>query len=155
MLLQDYEELIENSDLKSGQLVDSNTKGNLTFGDEGWSRFTSNEDVPSLEASSAEKNLYGDSPRRGMVDLGQKLNVSVHHFPMILSPISPRVFVLPSEGSIAEACLSSEHEDSISAGLPSLSTGLPSDVDEVPSAATLTAHFLYHLAAKVRSSMQP
>lgn len=153
-LLQDYEELIENSDLKSGQLVDSNTKGNLTLEDEGWSRFTSNEDVPSLEASSAGKNLYGDSPRRGMVDLGQKPIVSVHHFPMILSPISPRVFVLPSEGSIAEACLSSEHEDSISAGLPSLSTGLPSDVDEVPPAATLTAHFLYHLAAKMDLKME-
>ncbi|KHG04294.1 Sec1 family domain-containing protein 2 [Gossypium arboreum] len=153
-LLQDYEELIENSDLKSGQLVDSNTKGNLTLEDEGWSRFTSNEDVPSLEASSAGKNLYGDSPRRGMVDLGQKPIVSVHHFPMILSPISPRVFVLPSEGSIAEACLSSEHEDSISAGLPSLSTGLPSDVDEVPPAATLTSHFLYHLAAKMDLKME-
>ncbi|PPS19862.1 hypothetical protein GOBAR_AA00736 [Gossypium barbadense] len=153
-LLQDYEELIENSDLKSGQLVDSNTKGNLTLEDEGWSRFTSNEDVPSLEASSAGKNLYGDSPRRGMVDLGQKPIVSVHHFPMILSSISPRVFVLPSEGSIAEACLSSEHEDSISAGLPSLSTGLPSDVDEVPPAATLTAHFLYHLAAKMDLKME-
>lgn len=154
LLLQDYEELIENSDLKSGQLVDSNTKGNLTLEDEGWSRFTSNEDVPSLEASSAGKNLYGDSPRRGMVDLGQKPIVSVHHFPMILSSISPRVFVLPSEGSIAEACLSSEHEDSISAGLPSLSTGLPSDVDEVPPAATLTAHFLYHLAAKMDLKME-
>nr|KJB33246.1 hypothetical protein B456_006G003700 [Gossypium raimondii] len=154
LLLQDYEELIENSDLKSGQLVDSNTKGNLTLEDEGWSRFTSNEDVPSLEASSAGKNQYGDSPRQGMVDLGQKPIVSVHHFPMILSPISPRVFVLPSEGSIAEACLSSEHEDSISAGLPSLSTGLPSDVDEVPPAATLTAHFLYHLAAKMDLKME-
>lgn len=153
-LLQDYEELIENSDLKSGQLVDSNTKGNLTLEDEGWSRFTSNEDVPSLEASSAGKNQYGDSPRQGMVDLGQKPIVSVHHFPMILSSISPRVFVLPSEGSIAEACLSSEHEDSISAGLPSLSTGLPSDVDEVPPAATLTAHFLYHLAAKMDLKME-
>ncbi|PPD78613.1 hypothetical protein GOBAR_DD24453 [Gossypium barbadense] len=131
LLLQDYEELIENSDLKSGQLVDSNTKGNLTLEDEGWS-----------------------SPRQGMVDLGQKPIVSVHHFPMILSPISPRVFVLPSEGSIAEACLSSEHEDSISAGLPSLSTGLPSDVDEVPPAATLTAHFLYHLAAKMDLKME-
>ncbi|MBA0739255.1 hypothetical protein Gogos_012542 [Gossypium gossypioides] len=154
LLLQDYEELIENSDLKSGQLVDSNTKGNLTLEDEGWSRFTSNEDVPSLEASSAGKNQYGDSPRQGMVDLGQKPIVSVRHFPMILSPISPRVFVLPSEGSIAEACLSSEHEDSISAGLPSLSTGLPSDVDEVPPAATLTAHFLYHLAAKMDLKME-
>ncbi|MBA0766593.1 hypothetical protein Gotri_015623 [Gossypium trilobum] len=154
LLLQDYEELIENSDLKSGQLVDSNTKGNLTLEDEGWSRFTSNEDVPSLEAISAGKNQNGDSPRQGMVDLGQKPIVSVHHFPMILSPISPRVFVLPSEGSIAEACLSSEHEDSISAGLPSLSTGLPSDVDEVPPAATLTAHFLYHLAAKMDLKME-
>ena len=127
----------------------------LTFEDEGWSRLTSTEeDVPSHEASSTGKNLYGDSPRGKRVVLGQKLIVSVHHFPMILCPFSSRVFVLPSEGSVAKACLSSEHEDSLSAGLPSLSTGLPSDGDEVPPAATLTAHFLYHLAAKVRSSMQ-
>ncbi|GMI99324.1 MAG2-interacting protein 3 [Hibiscus trionum] len=155
LLLQDYEELIENSDLKSGQSVDNNMKGNLTFEDDGWSRLTSTEeDIPSLEASSTGKNLYGNSPGRKMVDLRPKLVVSVHHFPMILCPFSPRVFVLPSEGSIAEACLSAEHEDSISAGLPSLSTGLPSDGDEVPPAAALTAHFLYHLVAKMDLKME-
>ncbi|XP_039067091.1 sec1 family domain-containing protein MIP3 isoform X2 [Hibiscus syriacus] len=155
LLLQDYEELIENSDLKSGRSVDNNTKENLTFEDEGWSRVTSTEeDIPSLEASSTGKNLYGNNPRQKMVDLGPKLIVSVHHFPMILCPFSPKVFVLPSEGSIAEACLSAENEDSLSAGLPSLSTGLPSDGDEVPPAATLTAHFLYHLVAKMDLKME-
>lgn len=76
----------------------------------------------------------------------------MHHFPLILCPLSPRVFVLPSEGSVAEACLSVEHEDSLSPGLPSMTTGLFSDGDDVPSGATLTAHFIYHLAAKVISS---
>ncbi|KAK8686949.1 hypothetical protein V6N13_085783 [Hibiscus sabdariffa] len=45
LLLQDYEELTENSDLKSGQSVDNNMKGNLTFEDEGWSRHTSTEKI--------------------------------------------------------------------------------------------------------------
>ncbi|XWS30046.1 hypothetical protein CRYUN_Cryun24cG0084400 [Craigia yunnanensis] len=155
LLLQDYEELIKKSDSKSGHSVDSNTQENLTFEDEGWSRLTSTEeDVPSHEASSTGKNLDGDSPRWKRVVLGQKLIVSVHHFPMILCPFSPRVFVLPSEGAVAEACLSAEHEDSLCAGLPSLSTGLPSDGDEVPPSATLTAHFLYHLAAKMDLKME-
>ncbi|RZB75621.1 Sec1 family domain-containing protein MIP3 isoform B [Glycine soja] len=73
---------------------------------------------------------------------------------MILCPISPRVFVLPSEGLVAEAYLSAEHEDSISPGLPPLSTGLLSDADDVPPGATLTAHFLYHLAAKMDLKME-
>ena len=121
MLLQDYEELIKKSDLKSGHSVDSNTQENLAFEDEGWSRLTSTEeDVPSHEASSTGKNLYGDSPRGKRVVLGQKLIVSVHHFPMILCPFSPRVFVLPSVGAVAEACLSAEHEDSLSVRLPCL-----------------------------------
>ncbi|XP_022740120.1 sec1 family domain-containing protein MIP3 isoform X2 [Durio zibethinus] len=155
LLLQDYEELVKKCGTKSVQSVDSNMQENLTFEDEGWSRLTSTEeDVPSHEASSTGKNLCEDSPRGKRVDLGQKLIVSVHHFPLILCPFSPRVFVLPSEGSVAEACLSAEHEDSLSAGLPSLSTGLPSDGDEIPPAATLTAHFLYHLAAKMDLKME-
>ncbi|XP_007048715.2 PREDICTED: sec1 family domain-containing protein MIP3 isoform X1 [Theobroma cacao] len=155
LLLQDYEELVKKCETKSGQPVDSNTQENLTFEDEGWSQFTSTEEeFPSHEASPTGKNIYKDNPRGKRVDLGRRLIVSVHHFPMILCPFSPRVFVLPSEGSVAEACLSAEHEDSLSAGLPSLSTGLPSDGDEVPPAATLTAHFLYHLAAKMDLKME-
>ncbi|XWS41127.1 hypothetical protein CRYUN_Cryun17cG0053400 [Craigia yunnanensis] len=155
LLLQDYEELVKKSDSKSGWSVDTNMQEKLNFEDEGWSRLTSTEEgVPSHEASSTGRNLYGDSPRGKRVDLGLKLIVSVHHFPMILCPFSSRVFVLPSEGSVAKACLSSEHKYSLSAGLPSFSTGLPSDGDEVPPAATLTAHFLYHLAAKMELKME-
>ncbi|XVE86331.1 hypothetical protein DITRI_Ditri18aG0027100 [Diplodiscus trichospermus] len=155
LLLQDYEELVKQSYSKTGQSVDSDSLENLTFEDEGRSRLTSiEEDIPCHEASSTAKNLYGDGTGHKSVELGQKLIVSVHHFPLILCPFSPRVFVLPSEGSVAEACLSTEHKDSLSAGLPSLSTGLPSDGDEVPPAATLTAHFLYHLAAKMDLKME-
>lgn len=77
------------------------------------------------------------------------LVVSVHHFPMILCPFSPRVFVLPSEGLVAESYLASESDNSISHGLPPTSTGLTSDGDDVPPGAALTAHFLYHLASKM------
>nr|KYP67757.1 Sec1 family domain-containing protein 2 [Cajanus cajan] len=59
-----------------------------------------------------------------------------------------------SKGLVAEAYLSSEHEDFISPGLPPLSTGMLSDADDVPSGATLTAHFLYHLAAKMDLKME-
>jgi hypothetical protein len=70
---------------------------------------------------------------------------------MILCPFSPKVFVLPSEGSVSEAYLSAKHDDSLSPGLPPISTGAPPDGDDVPPGALLTAHFLYHLAAKVAS----
>jgi hypothetical protein len=56
---------------------------------------------------------------------------------------------LPSEGIIADSCLSNEHGDSLGPGLPSISTGKPFDSDEVPPGVTLTAQFLYHLANKV------
>lgn len=152
MLLQDYEELLKKSNTKSGQSEDNNFLEKLTFEDDGWSRLTSSEeDIPNLEASSAGKDLYEDNPIGLMEDVGRKLVVSVHHFPMILCPFSPRVFVLPSEGSIAEACLSNGHEDSLSPGLPPISTGSFSDGDDILPGATLTANFLYHLAAKVTS----
>ncbi|OMO83865.1 Sec1-like protein [Corchorus capsularis] len=155
LLLQDYEELVKKSEIKSGRSVTRNTQENLTFEDEGWSQLTSiEEDISFHEASSTGKSIDDDSPTGKRVNLGQKLIVSVHHFPMVLCPFSPRVFVLPSEGSVGEACLSAEHEDSLSAGLPPLSTGLPSDGDEVPPSATLTAHFLYHLAAKMDLKME-
>lgn len=80
------------------------------------------------------------------------LVVSVHHFPLIICPFTPRAFVLPSQGSVAEASLSRQHEDSLSFGLPPISTGSMSDTDDVPPGATLTAHFLYHLALKVSNN---
>lgn len=140
------------SNTKSRQSEANNFLEKLTFEDDGWSRLTSSEEnIPNFEASSVGNDLYEDNPVGLMEDVGQKLVVSVHHFPMILCPFSSRVFVLPSEGSIAEACLSNEHEDSLSPGLPPISTGSFSDGDDVPLGATLTANFLYHLAAKVTS----
>lgn len=150
MLLQDYEELVKKCETKSRQSEVGNFKEKLTFEDDRWSRLTSSEeDTPHLEATSSGKDFYEDNPLGPLEDVGQTLVVSVHHFPMILCPFSPRVFVLPSEGSVAEACLSFEHEDSLSPGLPPIRTGSFSDGDDVPPAATLTANFLYHLAAKV------
>lgn len=154
LLVQDYEELIKKSGTNSRQFG-SNVEGNLNF-EEGYSRFlSSGKDVPHFEASSSGRNSYEDNPLDYTEDAGLKLVVSVDHFPMILCPISPKVFVLPSEGLVAEAYLSTEHEDSLSPGLPPLSTGALSDADEVPPGATLTAHFLYHLASKVTSDVHP
>lgn len=147
LLVQDYEELVKKSGIKPGQ-----AKHN--FEDGGRSEFSSSgENVLNLEASSSGRDFYEHNPLDYIEDAVLKLVVSVHHFPMILCPISPRVFVLPAEGLVAEAYLSAEHEDSISPGLPPLSTGMLSDADDVPPGATLTAHFLYHLAAKVTSDM--
>lgn len=148
MLLQDYEEFVKKNEIKPGHSEDSNFQESLSLEDEGWSRLTSSEeDVPHLEASPSGKSSYEDDGH--MENVRQKLVISVHHFPMILCPFSPRVFVLPSEGSVAEAYLSAEHENSLSPGLPPLSTGVPPDGDNVSPGAILTAHFLYHLAAKV------
>ncbi|XP_027345976.1 sec1 family domain-containing protein MIP3 isoform X2 [Abrus precatorius] len=148
LLVQDYEELVKKSGTNPGH-----AKHN--FEDGGRSQFpSSGQDVPNLEASSSGRDFYEHVPSDYVDDAVLKLVVSVHHFPMILCPISPRAFVLPSEGLVAEAYLSAEHEDSISPGLPPLSTGVLSDADEVPPGATLTAHFLYHLAAKMDLKME-
>ncbi|KAM7267288.1 hypothetical protein ACFE04_009454 [Oxalis oulophora] len=104
--------------------------------------------------TSTGRNPPGDYQLDHVDAIGQDLVVSVHHFPMILLPLSRRVFVLPSEGSVAEAYLSAENEDSFSPGLPALSTGTLCDGDDIPPGATLTAHFLYHLAAKMDLKME-
>ncbi|XP_057955432.1 sec1 family domain-containing protein MIP3 isoform X2 [Malania oleifera] len=150
LLVQDFEELAKKREIKYRMAEDGNAREDALLEDEGWSQLSSiEEDIPNLEAHPTAKDLYGNSPLIHTEDAGQKLAVSVHHFPLILCPFSPRVFVLPSEGSIAEAYLSAESEDSLSPGLPPLSTGLPSYGDEIPPGATLTAHFLYHIAAKM------
>lgn len=155
LLVQDYEEIVKKAKSKTRHPEDGNFRENLTMEEEGWSQLSSTEeDIPHLDVSSGAKDFYEDNPMGHTRYIGQQLIVSVHHFPMILCPLSPRVFVLPPEGSVAEAHLSAKHEDSLSSGLPSLSTGLPSDGDDVPPGATLTAHFLYHLAAKMDLKME-
>lgn len=134
LLLQDYDELVKKSEVKSE--------------DEGWSQLVCSED-DILQLETSRKDIFEDKQISHVEDVLQRLVVSVHHFPMILCPFSPKFFVLPSEGSVAEAYLSIKHEDSLSSGLPPLSTGLTSDGDDFPPGASLTAHFLYHLAAKV------
>uniref|UniRef100_A0A5B7C2A2 Putative sec1 family domain-containing protein MIP3 n=1 Tax=Davidia involucrata TaxID=16924 RepID=A0A5B7C2A2_DAVIN len=154
LLVQDYEELVKRCETKPRRSGDSNLKENLTLENEGWSQLTSiEEDISHLKISSSARDSYEDNPI-GDADVGKKLVVTVRHFPLILCPFSPRVFVLPSEGSVAEACLSTQHEDSLSPGLPPLSTGSPSDGDDVAPGVTLTAQFLYHLAAKMDLKME-
>ncbi|KAM6546637.1 hypothetical protein CsatB_027373 [Cannabis sativa] len=156
LLVQDYEEFAKKCVTKTKQQEYSNLKEDMNLNsEEGWSQLTFIEgDTPHLDASPTGRDFYKDNIVEGTEDVGQKLLVSVHHFPMILCPLSPRVFVLPSEGSMAEACLSVEHADAFSPGLPPLSTGSSFDGDDTPPGATLTANFLYHLAAKMDLKME-
>ncbi|KAG6517837.1 hypothetical protein ZIOFF_021236 [Zingiber officinale] len=148
LLVQDYEELLKKSEKKrlqqerdSEKLTGSIYEKNLASEDDGLRK------LPSCEN---DRTVYGDNSINftGRVEFSAKLFVSVDHFPMIFCPLSPRVFILPSEGTVAEACLSTNSENSISPGLPSLSAGSSSDGDDVPPGATLTANFLYHLVEK-------
>lgn len=160
LLLQDYEELLKKCERKrtsshqhSGTRHSAGARQEkLSFDSNDWSQLGSNEAYdPNVESGCAGRDIYDDNSvtcTEGE-DGSTGLLVSVHHFPMILCPISQRVFVFPSEGTVAEACLSYEREDSFSPGLPSICSGLPSDGEDIPPGATLTAHFLYHLAAKM------
>lgn len=130
LLIQDYEELMKKNK-NSNEL-----KENPIFEDEGWLQL----DTPKTPAFPSSKDMFNG---------GQKLIVYVHHFPLILCPFSPKFFVLPSEGSIAESSLSVDQENSISSGLPPLSTGTFHDGEDVPAGVALTAQFLYHLTTKM------
>lgn len=143
LLVQDYEEHIKRCETNSIEL-----KENSPPEDEGWAQLTpSEEDISNFDAST--RDSLEDAKKVHEEYVGQKLVVSVLHFPLILCPFSPRVFVLPSEGTVSEAYLSSQHENSISPGLPPLSTRTYSDGEDVPPGATLTAELLYHLATKL------
>ncbi|KAG9459540.1 hypothetical protein H6P81_004048 [Aristolochia fimbriata] len=150
LLLQDYEELIKKYECNPGSLHSEKSQQSegcteqLSVRDEeGWSHLGMGEDeIRSPGSLSVGKDFEVASTAQGLV-------VSVHHFPMILSPLSRNVFLLPSEGAISEACLSNEHDASVSPGLPPVLTSLPSESEDSSPGATLTAHFLYHLAVKM------
>lgn len=150
LLKQDYEELVKKHERPHTVVNDSGLKEGSASEEEGWSELTDIDDDSSRDYGISNAKHRGEDYFSGSEEVGQKLVVSVHHFPLILCPLSPRVFVLPSEGSTAEASLSSEHEGSISSGLPPLSTGKLADAEDVSPGANLTAQFLYHLALKVR-----
>lgn len=157
LLLQDYEEIVKRHE-KEGLLTHRNSEHiqspdsqntKLSSEDNIWSGLdTSYANDPNIEASPSKRNFYADESV-SKEDGGARLSISVNHFPMIICPISTRVFVLPSEGTVAESRLSNDNEESLSPGLPAISTGLPFDGEDVPPGAILTAHFLYHLADKV------
>ncbi|KAL8461099.1 hypothetical protein ACS0TY_032540 [Phlomoides rotata] len=149
LLNQDYEELVKKRETAHVP-GNSGLKENTASEDEGWSELTSIEDdISRFDGISSAKPSQEDYFSGYSEDIGLHLAVSVHHFPLILCPFSPRVFVLPSEGCVAEASLSAEHENSISCGLPPLSTGKLADAEDASPGASLTAQFLYHLALKM------
>lgn len=149
LLVQDYMELNKRSETKSGVTGDTELKES-PIEEEGWAQLSPIEEDISNFASISNA---GDSLENAQIlheeSEEPKLVVSVLHFPMILCPLSPRVFVLPSEGTVTEAYLCSEHESSISPGLPPLGTKSDSDSEDIPPGASLTAQLLYHLAIKV------
>ncbi|KAL3632192.1 hypothetical protein CASFOL_025176 [Castilleja foliolosa] len=150
LLKQDYEELVKKHETDSIVSGNNIVKESAGSGDEGWSQLTSFEDdISRFDGISSAKLLQEDNFTTYSEDVGEKLLVSVYHFPLILCPFSPRVFVLPSEGSVAEASLCAEHENSISSGLPPLSNGRLSDTEDISPGANLTAQFIYHLALKM------
>lgn len=150
LLVQDYEELARKSLMNSNHAGESTVKESTPTEEEGWSQLTTSEEgTLNISSDASAQNLYEDSVIDRTEDVRKKLKVSVHHFPLVLCPFSPRFFVLPSEGSVAEAYLSAEHDKSISLGLPPISTGTTADGEDVPPGATLTAQFLYHLVAKM------
>lgn len=140
LLLQDYEELVKTCKKKETSLHQHHKKKPSTSIYNDGSSFE--EDIwPQLDPTEDDDSNIDLNPTR--------LMASVHHFPMIMCPISERVFVLPSEGTVSKACLSYNHEGSLSPGLPSICTGTNPDGDDVPPGITLTANFLYNLAAKM------
>lgn len=150
LLVQDYEELARKFLMNCSHTGESTVKESTHAADEGWAQLTtSEEETLNFSSGASAQNLYEDSVIDLTEDVQKKLKVSVHHFPLVLCPFSPRFFVLPSEGSVAEAYLSTEHDNSISFGLPPISTGATADGEDVPPGATLTAQCLYHLAAKM------
>ena len=95
-----------------------------------------------------------DSQSQGYSESLLGLNITVDHVPMVMCPLTPSLFVLPSGGAEAEAPLSYDKNDtSLGPGLPAIDTGMPLDLDDhIPSGATLIAHFLQHLTAQVQST---
>ncbi|KAK1266946.1 hypothetical protein QJS04_geneDACA000384 [Acorus gramineus] len=164
LLVQDYEELVKNCVQKrdsSHQLnelkkpVKGNYQEKSVSEDDNWSHLAyRKEDISKTEATGRDVGETVSINSTELRDDWSNLVVAVNHFPMILCPLSPRVFFLPSEGTIAEAILSNEQEESLSPGLPPICTGSLSDVDDPPPGATLTAHFLYHLVAKMDLKME-
>lgn len=149
LLVQDYMELNKRSEKISELTGDTELKEG-PIEEEGWAQLTPTEaDIINFDSISNA----GDSSENAQImheeSEEQKLVVSVLHFPMLLCPLSPRVFVLPSEGTVTEACLCSQQESSINPGLPPLSTKLVSDSEDIPAGASLTAQLLYHLAIKM------
>ncbi|KAF3557313.1 hypothetical protein F2Q69_00010559 [Brassica cretica] len=133
LLVQDYNEHTKKSEKISK--------------DKGVPKFSSALESLTMEPITSDNVGDSSGDAEGLV-------VSVHHFPLIICPFTPRAFVLPSQGSVAEASLSRQHEDSLSFGLPPISTGSMSDTDDVPPGATLTAHFLYQLALKMELKLE-
>lgn len=148
LLVQDYMELNKRSETKSRPTGDTELKEG-PIEEEGWAQLPPIEDISNFGSISNA----GDSLENPQIlheeSEEPKLVVSVLHFPMILCPLSPRVFVLPSEGTVTEAYLCTQHESSISPGLPPLSTKSDSYSEDIPPGASLTAQLLYHLAIKM------
>lgn len=164
LLFQDYQELVLKSEFaqRSAETddVESSVQNpllqeSIAVKEEDRLWPTSSEGtISGLEGNSAGKSLDGLSSTITKEESWKHLKVSVKHFPMVFCPLSPKVFVLPSESAIAEARLSDKFHNSLSPGLPPISMELTSDGDDIPPGATLIAHFLHHLAGQMDLKME-
>ncbi|RWW42384.1 hypothetical protein BHE74_00052079 [Ensete ventricosum] len=93
LLIQDYEELLKKSG-KRGLNFHQEREAEACEND-GWADLASGESYQSVEASSKGDIYADDSVNVTGKQESKKLLVSVHHFPMILCPLSPRVFRAP------------------------------------------------------------
>ncbi|KAK8944530.1 hypothetical protein KSP39_PZI008583 [Platanthera zijinensis] len=160
LLVQDYEEMVSKSEKNKKHSHVNNETEQAAGGDhlrsngDDFAHLTSTVDDDSIvEAVYGERDLPNDS-NSTEIQSSLRLKVTVQHYPMLLCPVSARVFVFPSEGAVAEACLSNNNESSLCPSLPSICTGLTFDGEDIPPGATLTAHFLYNLAAKLDLKME-
>ena len=101
LLIQDHDEL-----LKKYEKLDRHKENiHKTVSDfncdiDNCSKWGSGVHYGSNSESSPTKRDFFDDDMGQVEARGRRLSVAVRHFPMIFSPISSRVFVLPSEGII-------------------------------------------------------
>ena len=105
LLVQDYEELKKKNNQSSIHKNNKKPKENPIFEDEGWLQLTPVKLIP------LNPNLFPVLKILMMEDLNWWLMFITSLW--LYAPFSPKFFVIPSEGSISEAYLSGDQENSI------------------------------------------
>jgi len=107
LLVPDHEELFkehEKSNKNKGTI--SYAGSDLTSEADKYSEWGSRVHYGSNSESIRMERNFFDGNLGQLEASGKRLSVTVSHFPIFFSPISSRAFVLPSDGIIADSCLS-------------------------------------------------